>query len=432
MWGIIQRPPDLGLSPLHDIAGRPLLARQLAWLRRIGCERIAVEVGPGPDGSALASWLVGADALCLDAIAVISPVRLGRAEIARRAGCPPDTTFVAIPGDVLGDCDPSRLFAEAAELDLVARPAPHPALSALPPGALVVGRGNLGAREGVCDGWTVRLRDARDAFEVARLALRLAREDEAPGVLSLAGSAVEPGVFLARGAVLEPGAIVNAPVWIGPGAIVRAGAEVGPDAVIGAGAIVDRGARLAQATCAARTVVGEGLDLVALDVSQEGLRPIDAPCEGRASLDDSLVLGARPSVRRLVDRLRVAVVCVLVAPVLWLVHRGDTSAVARTLADLVSGRRSLVGVGEPLPALRSSDGLRAMASRAPRGLVDLEPVLVPDHASVPLRLRARAWYAEAKCARLDARLVLRLARRRMLPRDRSSMHVRLTMRRRCD
>ncbi len=41
-------------KPLHEIAGRSMLAHALAALVEAGCGRIAVVVGPGPGGEALA------------------------------------------------------------------------------------------------------------------------------------------------------------------------------------------------------------------------------------------------------------------------------------------------------------------------------------------------------------------------------------------
>jgi hypothetical protein len=412
MWGVIQRAPGSSISPLHDIVGRPLVARQLLWLRRIGCERVAVEVGPGPEGADLAAWLEGGDAACLDVVPVLSSRRLGGDEILRRAGCAPGTRVVAIQSDVLGDADPSRLFAYAAEMDVVVRLPPAPSLRSLPGGTLVVGAGTATAQEGKCDGWAVRIRDAADAFAVACLALSQVHDaGGAPGALSVPGSMRSPDVVAGRGAVVEPGAVVEGPTWIGPGAIVRAGAHVGPFSIIGPGAVVERGARLGSTRCEAATVVGEMLDVRELDVAAEGVRPISDPRAPRAALSDALMLDARPSLSRSLTSALVHALAMLTSPLLWIAYRGDVRRARDAVVDLAAGRRTLFGVGEPLLPLRGSDGLRMAASRAPRGLVDIEPALVLASAGTVARLRARAWYAEAKSPRIDVTLALRLLAR---------------------
>ena len=42
-------------KPLHEVAGRSMLAHALAALVEAGCDRIAVVVGPGAGGEALAA-----------------------------------------------------------------------------------------------------------------------------------------------------------------------------------------------------------------------------------------------------------------------------------------------------------------------------------------------------------------------------------------
>jgi hypothetical protein len=55
MRGVIHRvvgAPGAGLLP---VAGRPLVARQLQWLRTIGCLRVAVEIGSDDDSLEIAA-----------------------------------------------------------------------------------------------------------------------------------------------------------------------------------------------------------------------------------------------------------------------------------------------------------------------------------------------------------------------------------------
>jgi hypothetical protein len=123
------------------------------------------------------------------------------------------------------------------------------------------------------------------------------------------------------------------------------------------------------------------------------------------------MLDARPSLTRVLTSASSHVLSWLIAPLLWLVYGRDARRARHAMAELASGRGTLFGVGEPELPLRGSDGLRMAAGRAPRGLIDLDPVLVPPEAGAMSRLRARAWYAQAKSFRIDVTLALRLLAR---------------------
>ena len=81
------------------------------------------------------------------------------------------------------------------------------------------------------------------------------------------------------------------------------------------------------------------------------------------------------------------------------------------LLDVVRGARVLIGVGPLAPPEQGiSPGLVRDALAAPYGMFDVETVLLPPDADVTTRLRARAWYAHAKSASVDADLVMRRLR----------------------
>jgi len=406
MWGVIIAPDRSPLSPLHDIAGLPLLARQLLWLHSLGCERIAVEVGAGVEGRAVLEWLHGGDALGLDVVPVLAPSSLGSVKVARRAGVPAGVPFLVIPNDVLGDADPSTLFGDDRAPALVARPAAHPALAGLSAGALEVRRASGRAASGTCLGWSVRVRSRADAFGLSCAIVDGSLGEHPSGPFMVPGTRREDGVVLGRGARIEAGAHVVALVVLGAGVTVRRGARVGPYAFIGAGAVIERGAHAAWGRVSRRVIVGEGLDVRGMEVESGGLCPLSAGATRDIVLDDPLLVGTTDAPSSLAARA-VAVLLFAAAWPLALISPARWRSLRHLLAEMLRGERALLGVPsldwEPLV----SRGLREAASRAPRGLIDIERMIVPFEADDHTRLRARAWYSSAKSLRTDTALVVR-------------------------
>ncbi|KYF57956.1 hypothetical protein BE08_15015, partial [Sorangium cellulosum] len=63
MYAIIARVAESPDAGLFSIAGRPLVSRQLQWLREIQCRRVAVQIGADAASMAVAAWLSEHDAL---------------------------------------------------------------------------------------------------------------------------------------------------------------------------------------------------------------------------------------------------------------------------------------------------------------------------------------------------------------------------------
>lgn len=169
IYQVLTRP---GVGML-SIAGRPLIERQLQWLRAVGCQRVALEIGTDPESSELACWLAEKEALGADVTLVLASHPLGAAEVAQRAGFPPGVPFLAVPADVIGDGDLTHLYrmANASGAWALSDPpegTPHP----LEPGFVRL----LGPRrehpkivEGA--GFAARVRNVREAMAIGSAAL---------------------------------------------------------------------------------------------------------------------------------------------------------------------------------------------------------------------------------------------------------------------
>jgi NDP-sugar pyrophosphorylase family protein len=424
-----------------SIAGRPLIERQLQWLRAVGCHRVALEIGTDPESSELACWLSEKEALGADVAIVLASRPLGAAEVAQRAGFPPGVPYLAVPGDVIGDGDLTLLYrvANASGAWAMTSPpegTPHP----LESGVVRL----IGARREhpkIVDGagWTARVRTVREAMTLGSAAL-MKRLPEQGGphawCIQMHASEIEPGIWIARGATVDPGAKLTAPVLIGTDAIVRSGAQVGPDAFIGDRAVIEADAVVADATVEPGTIVGEGMELRGCVASPWSVTEL-AGGES-ASLEDSLLIGhrdRRPKAPLPSRAAALALLFVLLLPASfvylarmlfglssWKSERffskhgpvrlrdgttgiGFVDLVPR-LFDVLHGFRSLLGVATPVSASDGiSPGLLVDALSAPFGAIDIEPALVPEGGDLEVRLRGRAWYAHAKSRSVDLTLL---------------------------
>ena len=106
-----------------DVAGRPLLVRQLQYLRDLGIEDVFVELAEGPDALERALLLLGSDPLTARVQVIPSASPLGVRELARRAGCAENELFLSLPASL----------ALHAKLDLQVQTPTHYRLQA-PPG----------------------------------------------------------------------------------------------------------------------------------------------------------------------------------------------------------------------------------------------------------------------------------------------------------
>lgn len=444
MFAVIYQIPARSGVGMIPLAGRPLIERQLQWLRAAGCQRVALEIGSDPESGALSRWLMEQEALRADVAVVLSSRPLGPAEVARRAGFPADAMYLALPADVIGDGDLTVLFRAASAGGARALAAPPPALrSRLSPGILrLIGR--EGEAPAVIEGagWAARVGSVRDAMAIGSAALK-GRLPAAGGdhiwPIQIHASEVAPGIWIARGARVDPGAELVAPALIGPDVIVRAGARVGPDAFIEGSSVVEAGATVVGATIEEGTIVGEGVLLKGCIASPRRVTELDNGLT--APIEDSLLVGGRRKRAasawwvRLIALLGLA----LLAPVACLVYAvrallGMKSWIARSasrregalayhegmtglwhvdlvprLLDVVRGTRALVGVTPDLPDMPGvSPGLVLDAQMAPWGAINVERALSPEGGDVETKLRGRAWYAQAKSVRVDAELLKRL------------------------
>jgi hypothetical protein len=243
MHGIIHRVVGRSAVGLLPIAGRPLIVRQVQWLRSVGCERIIVEVDAGRDGDKVAAYLTNADS----AGAFVEIVRTAEPaeprEVARRGGFPAGAPFVAVPADVLGDGDLAVLCRHADGPGVVAELGCEPSLP-LPSEAATV---RLFGREAgpmarvAGPGCGAIIASMHDALAVSVFALLSGGDTSGERSFQIPIHATEerPGVWIARGARISPDAEIVGPVLIGADAYVGAGARVGPNACIGDRAVIE-------------------------------------------------------------------------------------------------------------------------------------------------------------------------------------------------
>jgi hypothetical protein len=261
---VIESPaePSVALLP---IAGRPLLLRQMQWLRACGFDRVAVEVVAGRAAEEITACLRG-DALGWDAAVVEHPTRSDPLDVARRAGFAEGVPILAIPGDVIGAGDLAQAYARVSscvadhpsskrgEMPIALRRPPF-FLAAAPASLQMLDVPSEARHRGLSiEGWGARITCASDAIALGAAALE--KDHDADNLL-LHASETSPGVWVGRGARIQDGAQVRPPVLIGAGAMVRAGATVGPRTFVGERAVIERGAVLSDAIVADDTIVGE-------------------------------------------------------------------------------------------------------------------------------------------------------------------------------
>jgi hypothetical protein len=295
MDAIIYRSPEAPLAGSYDVAGRPLVIRQLQWLREIGVERAAVELAPVAEHAAIVRALDADLALTAGVQRVVTHTPRSPEEIARRAGLGRRGPLLLVPSHVLGGADLVRLLPRMARSTRFELRRPHE-LAMLPAAYVTIvlpDETELDAAQ--APGWGVSLPTALDALELAALVLSGGLElDPSAGELGVQIHAAEsrPGVWLARGATVERGARLTAPVYVGADAVVRAGARVGPGVVILDRGVVERGASLHGVVVQPDVIVGEGVELSASVVEPSGVSDLETG--ERLAVDDPLVLDTRP------------------------------------------------------------------------------------------------------------------------------------------
>jgi hypothetical protein len=411
MWALIcERAGDLGVG-LHDIAGRPLLIRQLQWLRDNHIEHVVVEVCAGPHAARLAPLLLGSDPL-LDGCTILpSAAPLGPQALALRAGVPAQEPLLVLPSDLLvGASLPTPCPEARYRLQPLAGAAHEPLeLCVAVPGHEPTHTHELA-------GWAMRIASPAVAH-AASCAVLMGR---APGVLVHAAE-VRHGVWLGRGAQVAPSAQLQPPVLVGAEARVLHGATLGPEVIVGPRSVVERRAHLTSASLAEDTLVGERSELRGVHV-RGGRVERFADGEVRYSADPlQLMALARAEAAIAAKLTALALLAVLLLPWLalaaWGALRGKR-ALLRTrtplgsvwqggldsrldcvprLLDVLRGRRDLLGAVDP--AL-----LDELGESRPAAL-DVGAVLAPA-AQPDTRRRMLRWYRWHKRPGLDLRIGL--------------------------
>ncbi len=226
---------------------------------------------------------------------------------------------------------------------------------------------------------------------------------------------IAPGVWRAQGAFIHHDARLRRPLLVGADAVVRAGATIGPLAIIGNRAVVDAGTTVVEATVGENTLVGEGLAL--RRCSAEGRQLVDLDGDRGVAIDDPLILDVREPARSAPTRWLALALLGLLSPLTAVVQGLRACGLSIAMPTLISrlrevkrGRRAWVGVNAGRSAPSAHLELSMEAATAPTGLIDIGLALFAGESDTTERLRLLAWYAEAKCARVDAQLLWRLAR----------------------
>ena len=246
---IIRRRQGTTSLAMADIAGRPLILRQLQWLHANGCAPVAVEVRDAAEGMRLREWLVR-DALGARAEFLIGTTALSLEQIRRRHGWRDDTTVIAIEDNVLGDCLLRQVPSTRAS-HLVTTHAPPRSCGALE-GATVACISNETAPAITIagGGWVVALRSVEDAMSLGMAALEGSlppRSEDHPWPIMVHAAPIARGIWLAHGARVSSKAALRAPVLIGEHSRVERGATVGPRVVVAPGARIDAHAAICDA-----------------------------------------------------------------------------------------------------------------------------------------------------------------------------------------
>lgn len=241
MKAIILRPAEASPTlALADIAGRPLIARQLQWLHANGCDEVAVELGPDADD--VRAWL-DANGRAFGPRVTTFAAREGTLSDRVRDAYAADIggTIVIVPGRMIGDGDLLRAVPRCGPGGAIVYADPPANVPGLAGGAVRLWMPGVGVRTIVGPGFCVEIERERDAWALgwAALAGKLPPADAmhvAP--IQIHAADIGGGVHLSRGARIAPGARVIGPVLLGERARIEAGAAVGPNVVLGARAAV--------------------------------------------------------------------------------------------------------------------------------------------------------------------------------------------------
>jgi hypothetical protein len=441
MYAVIHEIESISTHGLIPIAGRPLVARQIQWLRSSGCQDIAVQIGSSAESIALGQWLARGDAVGTNVRLVASGKSLTPREIARRAGFPDAAQLLAIPADTLCGGDIAAMNVPTGEDGtLVALPAPQ-ALADVFDGSCVrmFGNGQSPTRA-IGEAWAIRVGSLADAFVIGVAVLEGRLESQTKFGILVHASERERGIWVSRGARIDPRAKLIAPVLVGAETVIRAHAIVGPRVFLGDRSVVEQRTRLTDSFVAPETIVGEDLDLSGMAIDTRGMQ--DLSTGEHATITETLLVAPRnkPYRGHWFGRGLALFLLVVLAPI-WLVSgmmkllraytRGDQSTGVSSneafsaLVQTIRGRRSCIGLSdwtEEMP-LEIPAGLVLKAMMAPIGLFVIDRGLVPEDADSGTRIRARVYYMYEKNLRLDLVLVWRCLRHLVVRCARKTMTI---------
>jgi hypothetical protein len=192
MYAAIHRVPNAASPALLDIAGCPLVVRQLEWLFAAGCARVFIEVKPDDLGASIASTVASSFHVSEpegpgDVVVVETEDPLGARSVALLGGLTMTEPVLAIPADFLGDGELLALYQSSNSFGTVAIFEPPPPLRAsLAGGTVRLVRAQLRKRNptiGIGVGWGVRVRTPSEAAVLSSAVLRgilPLRSDEHP------------------------------------------------------------------------------------------------------------------------------------------------------------------------------------------------------------------------------------------------------------
>lgn len=229
-------------AALFDIAGKPLILRQIQWLRAVGCERIAVAL---PEGELATRVALALEQEPLGLGVSWGPASGSVEETLRERGL--SACALVLPGDVLGDGDLVRSFLKSEDGGEIHLNPPEILAGILVDATLhLFENGSCAARRIAGPGWGVRLRSEEDAFSLSLAILDggLSSTSKTAWPVQVHATKIHSGIWVAQGAVVHETANLIRPVFIGPNAVVGRDAVIGPSVTLGEAAQVGSLARL--------------------------------------------------------------------------------------------------------------------------------------------------------------------------------------------
>ncbi|NRA35001.1 MAG: hypothetical protein HRU17_16865 [Polyangiaceae bacterium] len=421
-----ERPALLG------VAGRPVIARQLQWLRDCGVVEVAVEICADAECLSLARWLESR-ALGLAVKFVLTNVPIGPEQLMDRAGWRGERVLTIGADCVLGIV-PKEILT-LANGPVRVSPWVEPVGGVLTASAYVYDEssGEAGS-DVVTSGWGASIRNALSAHQLGRVVLSGALIGWLPNAWRMPIHAAEtsPGVWVAASAVVAEGAELVSPVFVGPDCYVAADATVGPGVVLEERSVVQARCDVRDCVLLARTILAPAQRVWGFVLGADSLTRLRPAAACRTPPE--LLVGIR-SESRLRFRLagRIAAVC-MVALLAWLAMpialaealRGRAVwrrrspvylpllaskvgllALSGRLCGVIAGDRSLVGLRHRFRDSAVSDALQSQAALAPLGALWIDRGLVDSAATAVERARDLAWYATFKSVAVDFGLLRR-------------------------